>query len=70
MVSRNLKVEAFGKVRKDGSLAPPYDRIYALGHIVMVVLGKFKRVRENDIVFCILGFEIFIAICVYIWFVF
>ncbi len=48
-----LKKESFAKVKEDGSLEMPYDKIYGLEHLAIKVLGKIKpshKVYEKDVV--------------------
>lgn len=64
-----LQKESFAAPQKDGSLALRYNRIYALEHLAILVLRKYKnRVTESNVVlfinvvqviFIILGFAFF-----------
>ncbi|MCD6369732.1 MAG: hypothetical protein J7L38_08075 [Thermoproteales archaeon] len=58
-----FRVEAFAKVHSDGSLSPPYDRIYDTTHLAIKVLSKIKgKVYERDVVLFILGLESIILV--------
>lgn len=55
----NLKKQSFGKVNKKGYLELPYDKIYSLTHLSILILSKFKKnVREKDVVYLIYSIEI------------
>jgi len=48
----NLKKQSFGIPQKDGSLKPPYSRIYGMTHLSIYILSKFKKkVYEKDVVY-------------------
>ncbi len=58
-----LKVEAFGKPRKDNSLEMPYDRIYDMGHLGIYLAKKIKKkVYERDVVVLLLAMELGISV--------
>ncbi len=60
-----LKKESFAKVNPDGSLEVPYEKIYGLEHLAILVLKKIKpskKVYEKDVVYLINGFQILIII--------
>lgn len=60
-----LKKHSFAKVNKDESLEMPYDKIYGLEHFAIYILKKVKpskKVYEDDVVYLINGFQIFIII--------
>lgn len=60
---KKMRVEAFAKVRKDGSLEAPYKSVYDVTHIALKILGKMKKkVSENDVVLLILFMQIIITI--------
>jgi len=55
----NLKKQSFGKPNKDGSLELPYDKIYGITHLSILILKKFKKkVFEKDVVYLIHAFQI------------
>lgn len=59
---KGLNVEAFGKPNEDGSLSKPYDKIYDLTHLFIVLIQKLKgKVYEKDVTLGILILEIIIA---------
>ncbi|MFH1294743.1 MAG: glycosyl transferase family 4 [Candidatus Aenigmatarchaeota archaeon] len=59
---KKMRVEAFAKVRKDGGLEPPYEKMYDLTHVSLKILGRFKKkVNENDVVLLILLMQIIIT---------
>jgi UDP-N-acetylglucosamine--dolichyl-phosphate N-acetylglucosaminephosphotransferase len=64
-------VEAFGKVRPDGSLGMPNSKVYDFTHLAIKVLGKVKKkVYERDVVLFVLGVEIVIAVMTFfVWLV-
>jgi len=58
-----MKAEAFGKVDAGGSLKRPYDKYYALPHVVIDLMIKIKgRASEREVVSFILLLEILLAI--------
>ena len=60
-----LKKESFAKVNEDGSLEKPYDKIYGLEHLAIVVLKKIKpnqKVHERDVVYLINLFQVLVII--------
>lgn len=60
-----LKKHSFGKPNKDGSLELRYKKIYGLEHLAIKILKKTKssrKVYENDVVWLIHGFQIFIIV--------
>lgn len=59
------KIEAFGKVKPDGSLEMPNRKVYDYTHLALKVLGKArKKVYEKDVVFFVVGTEIALALAV------
>jgi len=60
-----FKAENFGKVNKDNSIDMPYQKIYSLTHLSIVVLKKIKpsrKVYERDVVLSLCLVEIIFAI--------
>jgi UDP-N-acetylglucosamine--dolichyl-phosphate N-acetylglucosaminephosphotransferase len=60
-----LKKQSFGRPNKDGSLELPYDKIYGLEHLAILILKKIKpskKVYENDVVYLINGFQLAIIL--------
>lgn len=60
-----LKKQSFAKVNPDGSLEVPYDKIYGLEHLSILILKKIKpskKVYEKEVVYLINGFQIFIIL--------
>ncbi len=56
-------VEAFAKVKPDGSLESPNEKIYDYTHLALKVLGRVKRkVSERDVVLFVYGTEIALAV--------
>ncbi len=58
-----LKKESFAKVNEDGSLDMPYEKVYGLEHLAILVLKKIKKnkkVYEKEVVYLINGFQILI----------
>lgn len=67
-----LKKQSFGKPNEDGSLELPYDKIYGLEHIAIYLLKKIKpskKAYENEVVFLINLFQIFIIILGFVLFI-
>jgi len=67
-----LEKQSFGKPNKDGSLEMPYNKIYGLEHLSIYILKKLKpskKVYENDVVYLIHGFQIFLIILALIMFI-
>jgi UDP-N-acetylglucosamine--dolichyl-phosphate N-acetylglucosaminephosphotransferase len=57
------KVEAFGKVRPDGSLDMPNSKVYDFTHLAIKVVGKIKaKVYEKDVVLFTFGAECALAL--------
>ncbi len=68
-MSGKLKKECFAKVNKDGSLEKPYNKIYSLTHLSVLLLKKFKKkVYEKDVVYLINCFQILIIILGFVLF--
>ncbi len=62
-VRGKLKKQSFGIPNKDNSLEMPYDKIYGMTHLSLLILKKFKnKVYEKDVVRFILAFEILLCI--------
>lgn len=60
-----LEKHSFGLPNKDGSLELRYNKIYGLEHLAIYILKKVKpskKVYENDVVYAIHGFQIFIIL--------
>ncbi len=65
-----LEKQSFGRLKSDGSLDMPYDKIYGLEHLAIWILKKLKKnVRESDVVYLINGFQILIIILGFIIFI-
>ena len=57
--------QSFGKVNADGSLDPPYKKIYGLEHLAIKILKKIKpsgKAYEKEVVYLINLFQIIIII--------
>ena len=52
-----FKASCLGKLRKDGTLEAPYDKIYSLTHVVM----KAGGFREKEVTLTLISFELLIA---------
>lgn len=53
-----FKPECFGKVRRDGSLDPPYKGIWSLTHVAIKAIKKVKgKCYESDVVILIVGLQ-------------
>lgn len=58
-----LEKQSWGKPNKDGSLEMPYDKVYGLEHLTILVLKKFKsKVYEKDVVWLINSFQIILIL--------
>ena len=58
-----LKKYSFAKVREDGGLEMPYNKIYGLEHLAIYILKKTKqgkKIHEREVVFLIYGFQLII----------
>jgi UDP-N-acetylglucosamine--dolichyl-phosphate N-acetylglucosaminephosphotransferase len=67
-----LKKHSFGKPNKDGTLEMPYDKIYGLEHLAIYLLKKIKpskKVYENDVVYSINLFQIFVILLGFVLFI-
>lgn len=57
-----MKTEAFGKVNDDGTLDKPYEKIYDVTHLFIILIKKLKgKVYEKDVTIGIILFEVCIA---------
>ena len=66
---KRMKVEAFGKPQRDGSLEMPYNGIYDTAHVGLLILKKVKgRAYEYEVTLLILGVEAVIALLAVRWF--
>lgn len=66
-----LVKSSFAKPNKDGSLEMPFKKIYGLEHLAVYILKRIKpskKVYERDIVYLIHGFQIFIIILAFFFF--
>lgn len=64
-----LKAENFAKVNRDNSLDQPYNKIYSLTHLSIKLLKAIKpsnKVYETDVVSLIVGFQLLIAIILFL----
>ncbi len=64
-VRGKLEKQSFAKVKKDGSLDIPYNKIYGLEHLSIYLLKrvkKSKKVYEREVVWFIHGFQILIIV--------
>jgi len=59
---RKVPVMAFGVPDKNNVLHLPHQVIYDTCHLAILIIGKFKKVRETDVVLFILGFEMILAL--------
>lgn len=58
-----LKKQSFGIPQSDGSLKMPYDKVYGLTHLSILILSKFKKkVYEQDVVYLIFSFQMLIIL--------
>ncbi|MCX6749283.1 MAG: glycosyl transferase family 4 [Candidatus Pacearchaeota archaeon] len=60
-----LVKHSFAKPNKDRSLEMPFKKIYGLEHLAVYILKKIKpskKVYENDVVYLIHGFQLFIIV--------
>jgi UDP-N-acetylglucosamine--dolichyl-phosphate N-acetylglucosaminephosphotransferase len=60
-----LKKESFAKLNSDGSLDMPYDKVYGLEHLSVLILKKIKKnkkVYEKEVVYLINGFQIIVIL--------
>lgn len=68
-VRGKLKKPSFAKVNEDGSLDLPYNKVYGMTHLSLLILKKYKnKVYEKDVVHFI--FAVQIAICALAFFIF
>jgi UDP-N-acetylglucosamine--dolichyl-phosphate N-acetylglucosaminephosphotransferase len=67
---KRMRTEAFGKVNEDGTLDKPYDKVYHLTHLMIVLIKRIKgKVYEREVTISIIFFEAtlaFIGIKLYI----
>lgn len=64
-VRGKLTKESFGKLNSDGSLSLPYEKIYGLEHLAILVLKNVKpskKAYERDVVLLINSFQLLIII--------
>lgn len=58
-----LKKQSFGRVQEDNSLEMPYEKIYGIEHLAILLLKKIKKkVYERDVVYFIHLIQIIIII--------
>lgn len=60
-----LKKHSFAKVKEDGSLDEPYEKIYGVEHLAIRILKKIKssgKVYENEVVYIINGFQALVIV--------
>lgn len=58
-----MKKYSFGLPDKNGNLRMPYDRVYGLTHLSILILSKFKKeVKEKDVVYFIFSFQIVLCL--------
>ena len=58
-----FKASCLGKLRKDGTLEPPYGKeIYSITHILM----NLKRMREKEVTISLIAIEIIVAIFLFL----
>lgn len=68
-----LEKQSFARPNKDGSLEMPGKKIYGLEHLAIYILKKIKpskKVYENNVVYFIHGFQIFIIILAFFLFIY
>jgi UDP-N-acetylglucosamine--dolichyl-phosphate N-acetylglucosaminephosphotransferase len=68
-----LNKQSFAKPKKDGSIDLPYDKVYSLCHIAILLLKKYKknrRAREEEVVYLIHAFQIIIILVGFLVWVF
>ncbi len=53
-----LKKYSFGLPNKDGTLRLPYDKIYGLEHLAILILNKFGKATERKVTYLIHAFQI------------
>ncbi len=67
-----LKKQSFGKPNEDGTLELPYEKIYGLEHLAILILKKIKpskKVYENEVVYFINLFQIFVVLVGFVLFI-
>uniref|UniRef100_A0A7C3ITC4 Glycosyl transferase family 4 n=1 Tax=Candidatus Methanomethylicus mesodigestus TaxID=1867258 RepID=A0A7C3ITC4_9CREN len=58
-----LKAEAFAKVNSDGSLEMPYEKVYDLTHLMILLIKKIKlKVYERDVTISIILIELIVMV--------
>ena len=68
-----LEKQSLAKPNKDRSLEMPYKKIYGLEHLAIYILKKIKpskKVYENDVVYFIHGFQVFIILLAFFIFIY
>ena len=66
-----LQRESFVKVNKDDTLEMPYEKIYSLTHLSLLILKKLKpsgKVYEKEVVYLINGFQTLIIVLGFVLF--
>ena len=65
----SLEKESFGKIQSDGTLKKPYEKIYGLEHLAIVLLPKLGfRSTEKNVVHLLWAFQLLIIILGFIIF--
>jgi UDP-N-acetylglucosamine--dolichyl-phosphate N-acetylglucosaminephosphotransferase len=69
-IDKAKDIEAYAKLKKDGSLEMPHNKVYDFTHLAIKVLKLLKKnVYERDVVLSIFLFEILLAVvAVLFWF--
>ncbi|PIN94026.1 glycosyl transferase family 4 [Candidatus Pacearchaeota archaeon CG10_big_fil_rev_8_21_14_0_10_31_24] len=63
-----LKKESFALAQEDGSIKQRYNKIYGLEHLGIYIIGKFKKVYENDVILFVNLIQIIVIILAFIIF--
>ncbi|MFH1521942.1 MAG: glycosyl transferase family 4 [archaeon] len=61
-----LKKYSFGIPDKKGNLSLPYDKIYGLEHLAILILNKFGRATERKVTYLIHAFQILFILIAFV----
>ncbi len=69
---KRFNARSFGNLQEDGTIKCPYNKIYSLTHVVMLLPERYlgKRVTEKQAVYLLWAFEAVICVSAFVYFVY